>query len=90
MRSPSCRSRKYNVVPLTPLEDALLDIAELQDKLNRKPRRGRPFDDSVWWRNLAIVHYVRLLEADGWKPEAAVARAETVYGVSGRRHRDRQ
>ena len=50
----------------------------------RKPpiRRGRRRDKRVVHRDSLIAGYIESLEAKGWPPDAAVARAKEVYGVA--------
>jgi hypothetical protein len=66
-------------VRLSPAEYGLL-IQVLSGE--RKPIRHRR--DKRAARREAIADYLELLEADGWPPEAAVAKAQEDYGVTSR------
>jgi hypothetical protein len=67
-------------VRLSPAEYELL-VQVLSGK--RKPVRRRR-NKSAALRESAIADYLELLEADRWPPEAAVAKAQEVYGVTSR------
>jgi hypothetical protein len=66
-------------VRLAPAECEL--VVRIVSGERKLPRRRRS-DNTAVVRNYRIVDYVELREADGWDTEAAVAKAQEVYGVA--------
>jgi hypothetical protein len=65
-------------VHLSPAECEL--VVRIVSGERKLPRRRRS-DNRAVVRNYRIVDYLELREADGWDTEAAVAKAQEVYGV---------